>query len=87
MRFMLKLEVYVSKDCWSCAESRRIVEDIAPLYPKVVVELLDVGSAERPETVFAVPTFVLDGQIISLGNPYRAELRKKIEKALEFQNM
>jgi glutaredoxin len=84
---MLKLQVYVRDDCWSCAEARRLVKNIAPLYPEIVVEMVNVEKDHKPDSDFAVPTFMLDGQIISLGNPYPEELQGKIEKALTFQSM
>lgn len=79
---MVTLQVYVSEDCWACAESRRIVADIKPQYPQVAVEMLDVALVEQPEAVFAVPTYVLDGRIISLGNPHRADLHQKLQAAI-----
>jgi len=82
MRGMVKLQVYVSEECWTCAESRRIVAEIAPQFPEISVELLDMDSSNRPEHVFAVPTYVLDGRVISLGNPYRDQLRQEIRDAL-----
>lgn len=83
---MVKLQVYVSKDCWTCAESRRIVADIKPQFPQIAVEMLDVAVVEQPEEVFAIPTFVLNGRIISLGNPHRADLRQKLQAALMGNN-
>ncbi len=83
MRDMVKLQVYVNEDCWTCDESRRIVADIAPQFPGITIELLDLSSTEYPEHVFAVPTFVLNGRVISLGNPYRDELRRKIQDTLD----
>lgn len=83
---MLKLQVYVEEDCWSCAESRRLIKNIAPLYPNLIVELVDIQKSAKPATVFAVPTFVLNGKIIFLGNPYPEELRGKIEKALSYHS-
>ncbi len=83
---MVKLQVYVSEDCWTCAESRRIVADIKPQFPQIAVEMLDVAIVEQPEEVFAIPTFVLNGRIISLGNPYRADLCQKLQAALVGKN-
>ena len=83
MRGMVKLQVYVNEDCWTCAESRRIVAEIAPEFPEIKVELLDLSSREYPENVFAVPTFILNGRVISLGNPYRDDLRKRIQDSLD----
>jgi hypothetical protein len=79
---MVTLEVFVEADCWSCVESRRIVEEIAPQFPQVAIELIDLSTQSRPIDVFAVPTYMLNGEIISLGNPYPKELQQKIEDAL-----
>jgi len=87
MRGMVKLQVYINEDCWTCDESRRIVAEIAPQFPEISVELLDLSSIEYPEHIFAVPTFVLDGRVISLGNPYRDVLRRQIQDSLQSQPM
>ena len=87
MRNMVKLQVYVKDDCWTCAESRRIVAEIAPQFPQISVELVDMETSNRPQDVFAVPTYVLDGHIISLGNPYRDDLRREIKDALSRYQM
>ncbi len=79
---MVKLQVYISEDCWTCAESRRIVAEIAPQFPQLSVELVDMETPDRPPNVFAVPTYVLDGRVISLGNPYRDDLCQEIKDVL-----
>lgn len=79
---MVTLKVFVETDCWSCDESRRIVEELSPQFPEVIIELVDLSGTKRPQDVYAVPTYVLDGKIISLGNPYTHELRKKLQDAL-----
>ena len=87
MRDMVKLQVYVKDDCWTCAESRRIVAEIAPQFPQLFVELLDMETSNKPQDIFAVPTYVLDGRVISLGNPYRDVLRREIKDALNRYQM
>ena len=87
MRSMVKLQVYIREDCWTCAESHRIVAEIAPQFPQLSVELVDIETPNRPQNVFAVPTYVLDGRIISLGNPYRDELRREIKNVLSHHDM
>jgi hypothetical protein len=84
---MVKLLVYVKDDCWTCAESRRIVAEIMPQFPQISVELVDMETPNRPKNVFAAPTYVLDGRIISLGNPYRDELRREINDTLSRYQM
>ena len=78
---MVKLQVYISDDCWSCEETRRIVADVASTFPTVRIELVDVEGETLPEHVFAVPTYVLNGRVIALGNPTRQALSKKLTAA------
>lgn len=82
MRSMIVLEIYVREDCWSCTESRRIVAEVAHEFPQIGIKLLDIDRSNTPQGIFAVPTYVLDGRIISLGNPYRDDLRRAIKKAV-----
>lgn len=78
---MVKLQVYIADDCWTCEETKRIVADMASQFPELAVELLDLNEVERPDEVFAVPTYLLNGRVISLGNPTRQELRQKLVDA------
>lgn len=80
---MTKLDVYISEDCWVCVETRRIVADIRPKFPDLEVELRDIQDDGCPSTVFATPTYVLDGRTIYLGNPTREELTQKLEDVLQ----
>lgn len=75
---MPKLDIYIEDNCWSCAESRRIVSQIAPLVPEVEIELRELTDQRKPEAVFATPTYVLDGRVIYLGNPDQEELLDKL---------
>ncbi|HSM56962.1 MAG TPA: hypothetical protein VK879_12495 [Candidatus Sulfomarinibacteraceae bacterium] len=71
---MLKLQIFVTDDCWSCEESRRIAAETQARFEAVEVTLLDLQSDERPSSVFAAPTYLLNGRVISLGNPRREDL-------------
>jgi len=75
---MSKLVVYVDEGCWSCQETPNILADIAPHFPNLEIELLDLRHNQKPDYVFATPTYVLDGRIIFLGNPTSADLRRKL---------
>jgi hypothetical protein len=75
---MFKLQVYISDDCWSCEETERIVADVAPKFPGIQIEVLNTGENVMPESVFAVPTYVLNWRVIFLGNPTRDELCAKL---------
>jgi hypothetical protein len=76
---MAKLDVYISETCWSCDEAKEIVANIQPVFPGITIELRDISDKRRPSSVFATPTYVLDGRTIFLGNPTREQLRQKLE--------
>jgi hypothetical protein len=78
---MPKLDVYITEECWACAEARRIVADLSPQFPEVGIELRDLSDERKPSSVFATPTYILDGRMIFLGNPTRHELSQKLNIA------
>jgi hypothetical protein len=72
----MRLEIYVASHCVGCQEALRIADlarGIAGL--DVAVINLDHATSTRPvpANVVAVPTYLLDGRVVSLGNPYREE--------------
>ena len=79
---MNKLEIYIREECWTCAESLRIAEEMREEFPQVTIEVIDLSAVPRPSNVFATPTYVLNGRVISLGNPKREELRKSLTGVL-----
>jgi hypothetical protein len=69
---MRLLEIFVLPYCFGCETARRLAECVrAQALPQVDVHLVDlsVPGAVRPPNVFAVPTYLLDGRVLSLGNP------------------
>jgi hypothetical protein len=81
----LRLEVYVANACPNCADALRLAEEAAMRYPTVVVRVvdLDMDRIPPPDPIVAVPTYVLDGQVVSLGNPYPEELFARLREAVE----
>ena len=67
----MALRIYVHGRCWGCATARDLATQIGRIYPKLSVELIDLSDAEaeKPGEVFATPTYMLNGRIVSLGNP------------------
>ena len=66
------LEIVVGPDCTGCDTARRLAVDVARHGPPGLgIRILDLSEPDtiRPPSVFAVPTYLLDGRIISLGNP------------------
>jgi alkyl hydroperoxide reductase subunit AhpF len=79
------LEVYVSSQCLNCDEAVRLAEEAAARYPNVAVRVvdLDLYGGPPPDPVVAVPTYVLNGRVVSLGNPYPEELFARLHEAVE----
>jgi hypothetical protein len=66
------LEIYIAESCFGCERAREIASKVrAWQLPHVTVHLRDLNDRDvvRPDRVFAVPTYLLDGLVISLGNP------------------
>lgn len=75
--------VLVSADCPGCAESRRVVAEVLRMRPQTSIEVLDVASGQVPVGVpfVGTPSYVMDGRVISYGNPRPADLLAVIEGA------
>jgi alkyl hydroperoxide reductase subunit AhpF len=80
----ITLDVYVSAHCWQCPEAQRLAQEARREFPAITVHVIDLDQpgAMNAAFVFAVPTFVLNGQVISLGTPSRESLHQKIHQAI-----
>jgi alkyl hydroperoxide reductase subunit AhpF len=81
-----RLEVYVSSECLNCDEAVGLAEEAAVRYPNVAVRVIDLDQLDGsppPDPVVAVPTYVLNGRVVSLGNPYPEELFARLHEAGE----
>lgn len=80
---MVSLDIYVLIGCANCSYAAQVARAIARAYPQVHVRLWDMAqTADIPEAVFAAPTYVLNGQVVSLGNPDEKALGLWLEQAL-----
>jgi hypothetical protein len=78
--------VYVSSECPNCGEAVRLAEEAAARYPSIVVRVMDLDQLDGglpPDPVVAVPTYLLNGSVISLGNPYAEDLFARLHRAVE----
>jgi hypothetical protein len=73
---MPHLDVYVAENCFGCEEARRLADVVASRFALLSVRVVDLEREPhaRPDAVVAVPSYVLDGRVISLGNPRQTEL-------------
>ena len=80
------LQIFVIPFCFGCDVAMTMAESIQnQQIANVYVQLIDLSEpgAMKPETVFAVPTYLLDGKIVSLGNPEEPWLVDRIMRANE----
>ncbi|HEY5640220.1 MAG TPA: thioredoxin family protein [Dehalococcoidia bacterium] len=74
------LEIYVQDGCFGCQRSYELAKRAREAFPEMQVEIVDfasTGGIYRSQ-VAATPTYILDGEIISLGNPSPAELEARL---------
>lgn len=80
---MIRLDVYVSRGCPNCRFARGLAQRAAVAFPAIRVQILEMDEVvDPPEIVFATPTYLLDGRLISLGNPDEGELFALLERHL-----
>jgi len=77
-----EVAIYVAEHCTLCAYAHEIAELIRREFPAVTVRLVDLEQADEPipESVFATPTYLLDGRRWSLGNPSPADVIDTLSK-------
>lgn len=79
------LEIFVAPACAGCVLARQRAAEVRNLaLPDFKIEVVDLGdpAAVRPWQVFAVPTYLLDGRVLCLGNPDLAWLVDQLGGAL-----
>ena len=70
------LEIFIEAECKNCDVAREIASLVRQQVPAVQVRLIDVSvpGTVAPDNVFAVPTYLINGETWSLGNPDSQEL-------------
>ncbi len=65
------LAVYLLPGCPGCGRAYWMAGEVKRRCAQVQVRVIDLSlpTATRPPNVFSVPTYLLDGRVISLGNP------------------
>lgn len=76
----IRLEVYVDDECLTCGRSFDVAAEVQDAFPELEVAILrpDSDGGIHRHLVAAVPTYILNGQVISLGNPTLADLTAAI---------
>lgn len=77
-----KLAIYVSDGCFGCDIALELAGQIDDLQlPGLDVTVINLSQpeTEQPPQVFAVPTYMLDNTVISLGNPDEQSLLAELD--------
>jgi len=76
-----ELQIYVDATCTVCCEARRLAAYVTQELPHLRVAVIDVSRDEAriPKQVFAVPTYVMNGITLWLGNPHEIELVERLK--------
>lgn len=83
----LKLEIFIEPDCRNCEAALDIAAMVRQQVPAVQVSVVDVSQPHNtaPAEVFAVPTYLVNGETWSLGNPegkkFVAELKSLVKQS------
>jgi hypothetical protein len=81
----MRLDIYVVAQCEPCQHAL-VIAEAARTIPglEVAVICLDEAPYPLPPNVNAVPTYLLDGRVVSLGNPaqeaFLAHLRQQVKE-------
>ena len=70
------LEILVTPHCFGCARARTLAATIAAHEPALDVRVVDLSEpgVQVPPGLVAVPSYVLNGRILFIGNPTQAAL-------------
>jgi hypothetical protein len=77
-----QVSIYVTGHCANCDHAWEVAQLIRDEYPKVLVAIIDLADPQAPvpDAVFASPTYLLDGQLWSLGNPSPQQVHAKLSR-------
>ena len=77
----MRLEIYIADHCENCHEALRLAEMARNVQgAEVRVINLDTTTEAIPPRIIATPMYLLDGRIVSMGNPYPDDLMRMLGK-------
>jgi predicted thioredoxin/glutaredoxin len=78
------LEIYIADHCDNCHEALRLAE-IARTVQGVEVRVINLDSTTEtiPARIVATPMYLLDGRVVSMGNPYPDDLERMLKHPAE----
>jgi hypothetical protein len=83
-RNCITVDIYIAEHCPICKYAFDVAAMIQQEFPVVAVRLIKIDELNVviPESVFATPTYLLNGDRWSLGNPSLDRVREVLAQAL-----
>ena len=80
---MTKLQFLTMPGCHSCAEVKKIIEEIKPDFPDLEIEEIDMTTSEgqalvQKYGVMSSPGIIIDEELFSTGGVSKEKLIKKL---------
>lgn len=80
----MKLQFLTTPGCHSCAEVKKIIDEIKPNFPELEVEEIDMTTPQAQEMVqkygiMASPGIIIEGELFSTGGVNREKLIEKLK--------
>lgn len=80
----MKLQFLTMLDCHTCAEVKKILDEVLPQFPDVKLEEIDITSEEGQKmiqkySIMSSPGIVIDGELFSTGGINKEKLIKKLK--------
>jgi thioredoxin family protein len=75
----MRLDIYIADHCENCQEALRLAE-LARAASGAEVRVINVDTTTEavPARVVATPMYLLDGRVVSMGNPYPDDLLRML---------
>jgi hypothetical protein len=81
---MSQLDIYIDQACLGCNYAKDLASEVQQFFPEIEVRIFDLSRPDikKPDTVFAVPTYIFNGKDIWLGNPEKDALFIQLRESL-----
>lgn len=65
------LRIYVARHCLTSPEAVRLADEVRRRFSEIFIEVVDLDGdkVDSSDRVWAVPAYVLNGQVLFVGNP------------------
>ena len=81
----VRVDIFVAEGCYSCIYAKEVAARMCADFPAVRVRLIDITDLPEPlpAAVFATPTYLLNDQLWSLGNPSPQDVQERLSHSPE----